>query len=147
MLLTLVAAADAGAAGETPVGAVIRDALGWTLASAGNACLAVGDPTAHAELQALRQAARRIQRQRLPGCTLYVSLEPCPLCQAAMESFRVEHALYLASRPPEALEARRPTPTRRMGCSETSDSPDSPPLSPAAGALLTIFFESLRQHC
>lgn len=83
MLLALEEAKQAASEGEVPVGAVItRD--GEIIATAHNRREADGDPTAHAEVLAIRAAAKKLGRRRLNDCTLYVTLEPCPMCAGAM---------------------------------------------------------------
>ena len=93
------AEAEAAAArGEVPVGAVVvRD--GRILARAGNRTEELRDPTAHAELLALREAAQALGEPRLPDCDLYVTLEPCPLCAAGISMFRVRRVSYAAYDP------------------------------------------------
>ena len=87
--------------GEVPVGAVVIDvAAGKILASAGNEMRARGDPTAHAEMLAIRAAAQRIGDQRLVGCDLYVTLEPCPMCAHAIALARFRR-LYFAAYDPK----------------------------------------------
>ncbi|MFO8004017.1 MAG: tRNA adenosine(34) deaminase TadA [Thioalkalivibrio sp.] len=98
MLLALEAAAAGGRAGEVPVGAVLIRA-GECLARAHNAPIAAHDPTAHAEIRVLRQAAQAVGNYRLPGTTLYVTLEPCPMCVGAMIHARVARLVYAASDP------------------------------------------------
>jgi tRNA(adenine34) deaminase len=91
-------AADAGAAGDVPVGAVVvRD--GVIVAEAANQREASGDPTAHAEILALRQAAARTGEWRLSGATLYVSLEPCPMCAGALVAARIDRVVFGAFDP------------------------------------------------
>jgi tRNA(adenine34) deaminase len=86
------------AAGDVPVGAVLaRD--DEVLASAGNARERLGDPTAHAEVLALRAAALRIGSWRLDGCALYVTLEPCAMCAGALVLARVERLVFGAPDP------------------------------------------------
>lgn len=88
----------AGAAGEVPIGCVIvRD--GQVIAQAGNRTLADRDPTAHAELLAIRQAARALGSERLTGCDLYVTLEPCTMCAAAISFARIRRLYYGAADP------------------------------------------------
>ena len=83
MRLALAEAAAAGRRGEVPVGAVVvRD--GELLARAGNRVVELQDPTAHAEILALREAAKLLGQPRLDGCDLWVTLEPCPMCAAAL---------------------------------------------------------------
>ncbi len=98
MDLALEEARAAQAAGEVPVGCVIvRD--GEIIAKAGNRTLADRDPTAHAELVAIRQAAAKLGSERLTGCDLYVSLEPCAMCAAAMSFARIRRLYYGAADP------------------------------------------------
>lgn len=94
MQRALIEARSAAARGEVPVGAVVTDAAGAVLASAGNAVEARRDPAAHAELLALREAAARRGDKYLAGCTLTVTLEPCPLCAAAIALFRIERLVF-----------------------------------------------------
>jgi tRNA(Arg) A34 adenosine deaminase TadA len=92
-------AAAAAARGEVPVGAVVTDAAGQALAAAGNEVEARNDPSAHAEMLALRDAARRLGTPRLVGCTLTVTLEPCPMCAQAASFFRVRRIVFGAYDP------------------------------------------------
>lgn len=89
----------AAARGEVPVGAVVTDETGTLLAAAGNEVEARSDPTAHAEILALREAARLLGSPRLPGCTLTVTLEPCPMCAQAASFFRVKRIVFGAYDP------------------------------------------------
>src|SRR6185503_8208981 len=89
----LARARDAGARGEVPVGAiVVRD--GAIVGRGGNAPIAGNDPTAHAEIAALREAAARLGNYRLPGCTLYVTLEPCAMCAGAILHARLARLVF-----------------------------------------------------
>lgn len=89
----LAAAADAGRRGEVPVGAVVvRD--GRKLAVAGNASIAEHDPTAHAEVLVLRAAGGAAGNYRLPGATLYVTVEPCAMCVGAALQARIARLVY-----------------------------------------------------
>jgi tRNA(adenine34) deaminase len=86
----------AAARGEVPVGAVIvRDGL--VIARAGNRTLADRDPTAHAEIVAIRMAGAALGSERLPGCDLYVTLEPCPMCAAAISFARIRRLYFGAA--------------------------------------------------
>jgi tRNA(adenine34) deaminase len=98
MELALAAASDAGRAGEVPIGAVVVF-RGEILARAHNAPIALSDPTAHAEILALREAARRAQNYRLPGATLYVTVEPCVMCVGAIMQARVARVVFGCSDP------------------------------------------------
>ncbi len=95
-----LAEADAAAArGEVPVGAVIVDGDGRVLAAAGNRTEADGDPTAHAEMLAIREAAAAARGPRLAGCDIYVTLEPCPMCAQAIAFARLRRLYYGAPDP------------------------------------------------
>jgi len=87
----------AAARGEVPVGAVLTDAAGRVLAAAGNRTRDLCDPTAHAEILVLRAAAKAMASERLPGTTLWVTLEPCPMCAAAIGQARVARLVYGAA--------------------------------------------------
>lgn len=93
MTLALEEAKKAGEAGEIPVGAVVVEA-GRILGAAGNETLRTGDPTAHAEVLALRRAALAAGNHRLTQATLYVTLEPCPMCAGAISEARCERIVY-----------------------------------------------------
>src|SRR5262245_43289339 len=99
MALALAEAQAAGEAGEVPVGAVLVDAGGAVLARAHNRTERDKDPTAHAELLAIRAAAAARGSARLVGCDLYVTLEPCPMCAAAIGFARIRRLYYGASDP------------------------------------------------
>ncbi len=93
----LEAAEAAAARGEVPVGAVIVEAAsGEVLAATGNRTVELADPTAHAEMLAIRDAASRLGAPRLVGCDLYVTLEPCAMCAAAISFARIRRLYYAA---------------------------------------------------
>jgi tRNA(adenine34) deaminase len=91
-------AAQAAAQGEVPVGAVVvKD--GSIVGRGYNAPIVSGDPTAHAEIGALREASKALKNYRLGGCTLYVTLEPCAMCAGAMVLARIDRLVYGADDP------------------------------------------------
>ena len=98
MDLALKAAEKAGKSGEVPIGCVIvrNDEV---IATAGNRTLTDRDPTAHAEIIALREAAKKIGSERLTDCDLYVTLEPCTMCAGAISFARVRRLYYGAADP------------------------------------------------
>ncbi len=96
MRLAFEEAEAAAARGEVPVGAVITNASGQVIARAGNRTLERKDPTAHAEMLAIRDAAVALSSQRLTDCDLYVTLEPCAMCAAAISFARIRR-LYFAA--------------------------------------------------
>jgi tRNA(Arg) A34 adenosine deaminase TadA len=98
MAEALAQARAAGARGEVPVGAlVVKD--GIVVARAGNRTLEDRDPTAHAEILAIRAACEALGSERLVGCDLVVTLEPCPMCAAAISFARIRRLYYAASDP------------------------------------------------
>jgi tRNA(adenine34) deaminase len=99
MTIALAEATEAGAAGDVPVGAVVLGPDGAELARGRNEREVAGDPTAHAELLALRRAAAAVGSWRLDGCTLVVTLEPCPMCAGAVVAGRVARVVFGAADP------------------------------------------------
>ena len=102
MRLALDQALNAQLAGEVPVGAVIMhmvDGVPQVLATGYNRPITTHDPTAHAEIVALRHAAQLVENYRLPGCTLYVTLEPCAMCAMALMHARLDRVVFAAADP------------------------------------------------
>jgi tRNA(Arg) A34 adenosine deaminase TadA len=99
MALALAEAKKAAALGEVPVGAVLVDSRGQILAAAGNRVEARRDPTAHAEMLALRAAARSLGAKHLAECDLWVTLEPCAMCAAAIGLARLRRLFFGAYDP------------------------------------------------
>ena len=97
MAMALAEAEAAAQADEVPVGAVIVAADGSVLARTGNAMRRTNDPTAHAEILALRAACATLGTDRLPDCDLYVTLEPCTMCAGAISHARIRRLYYGAS--------------------------------------------------
>jgi tRNA(Arg) A34 adenosine deaminase TadA len=98
MSLAFAEARAAEARGETPVGAaLVRD--GTVIASAGNSARELSDPTAHAEMLVIREAAAKLGAERLVGCDLYVTLEPCAMCAGAISLARLRRLYYAAPDP------------------------------------------------
>ncbi|OIP87257.1 MAG: tRNA-specific adenosine deaminase [Rhodobacterales bacterium CG2_30_65_12] len=99
MDLALEEARAAGRRGEVPVGAVVASPEGRIVARAGNRTRELADPTAHAEMLAIRAACAALGRERLTGHDLYVTLEPCPMCAAAIGFARIRRLYYGAADP------------------------------------------------
>jgi tRNA(Arg) A34 adenosine deaminase TadA len=98
MRIALEAAQAAGALGETPVGAVVADPVtGEVIAVGANGPIGAHDPTAHAEIVALREAGRKLGNYRLTGLTLLVTLEPCAMCAGAISHARIGRLVFGAS--------------------------------------------------
>lgn len=108
MDIALVEARAAAARGEVPVGAVVIGPDGTILAQAGNRTRELNDPTAHAEILAIRAACQQLNSERLPGCDLYVTLEPCPMCSSAISQSRIARLYYGASDPKSGGVAHGP---------------------------------------
>ncbi len=128
---------------DVPVGAVVLAADGSVLGRGRNQCLATGDPTAHAEIVAIREAARAAGSWRLDGCTLVVTLEPCTMCSGALLNARIRRLVYGAPDPRAGAAGSLwdVVRDRRLG----------PPvevlsgiLAPECSALLSAFFTRLR---
>ncbi len=96
MLLAFAEARAAADRGEVPVGAVILNSAGCVIAAAGNRTLELKDPTAHAEMLAIRMAAQALSSERLIDCDLYVTLEPCAMCAAAISFARLRRIYFAA---------------------------------------------------
>lgn len=99
MRAALKEAAAAAVEGEVPVGAVITDERGLIIGRGRNRPIGRSDPTAHAEVMAIRKACRRAGNYRLKGCTLYVTIEPCPMCLGAAVQARLDRIVYGAADP------------------------------------------------
>ena len=99
MRLAIQMAEGAAANGEVPVGAVLVDSCGVVLAAAGNDCVSSCDPVGHAEIRVLREGALKTRNYRLPGMTLYVTLEPCSMCASALVHARIERLVFGATDP------------------------------------------------
>jgi tRNA(Arg) A34 adenosine deaminase TadA len=97
MDLAFAEAEAAATRGEVPVGAVIIDPSGAVIAAAGNRTMELKDPTAHAEMLAIRAASAQLGSERLTGCDLYVTLEPCPMCATAISFARLRRLYFGAA--------------------------------------------------
>ena len=97
MRMALELAREAAAEGEVPVGCVIADASGAVVGRGRNRREARADATAHAEIEAIREAGENLGSWRLDGCTLYVTLEPCPMCAGAIINARIPALVFGAS--------------------------------------------------
>ncbi|MEM6649953.1 MAG: tRNA adenosine(34) deaminase TadA [Pseudomonadota bacterium] len=104
----LTLARHAGLKGEVPVGAVVLDPHGNLLSEGANAPIGDADPSAHAEMIAMRKAAKTTGNYRLTGCTLIVTLEPCAMCAGAIAHARIKTLIYGASDPKGGAVAHGP---------------------------------------
>ena len=143
MRRALEEAVAAGSRGEIPVGAVIVDAQGAVIASTGNDTRRTSDPTAHAELLAIRQAAAKLGAERLDGCTLYVTLEPCAMCAGAIAHARLERLVFGAYDPKGGAVDHGPRFFEQSTCLHRPDIAGGVDAE-ACGAVLKEFFANLR---
>ncbi len=133
-------AREAAAAGEVPVGAVVvKD--GEILGAAGNRTLTDRDPTAHAEILAIRQAAARLGSERLIGCDLYVTLEPCAMCAGAISFARIRRLYFAASDPKGGAVEHGPRFFAQTTCHHAPEIYGGLRESEAAGLLRDFFRE------
>lgn len=143
MARALAQAEAAAAGGEAPVGAVLLGADGRVLAEAGNRPIAACDPTAHAEILALRAGAAALSNYRLPGTTLYVTLEPCAMCAGAIAAARVARLVFAASDPKGGAVLHGPRYFAQPTCHWRPEIA-SGLMAEEAAALLREFFRALR---
>lgn len=139
----LAEARAAAARGEVPVGAVVVDPSGTVVAAAGNRTRELCDPTAHAEILALRAACAAAGSERLPGHALYVTLEPCAMCAAAIAAARISRLCYGAADPKSGGVAHG---ARVFNHPQTHHTPEiiDGLAAPEAEALLKSFFTPRR---
>ena len=143
-MLTALAEAEAAAArGEVPIGAVIVAADGAVLAKAGNRARELSDPTAHAELLAIREACRQLGSERLGDADIYVTLEPCPMCAAAISFARLRRLYFGAGDPKGGGVEHGPRIFSQPTCHHVPEVYGGIE-EVRAGALLRQFFESRR---
>ena len=143
MEIALQQAHSASARGEVPVGAVVTDAAGRVLAQAGNEVEARRDPSAHAEMLALRAAAAAIGDKLLPQATLWVTLEPCAMCAQAIAFFRVKRLVFGAYDPKGGAVEHGPRLFTQPTCHHAPEVVGGVRESESA-ALLRQFFAGLR---
>jgi tRNA(Arg) A34 adenosine deaminase TadA len=144
MEIALAEARAAAARGEVPVGAVVTDAAGRVLACTGNEVEARRDPSAHAEMLALREAAATTGDKVLPEATLWITLEPCAMCAAAASFFRVKRVVFGAYDPKSGGVEHGPRFFAQPTCHHAPEVVGGVREREAA-ALLRDFFAGLRQ--
>jgi len=143
MALALGEAEAAAARAEVPIGAVLVSAADEVLAKDGNRVIELSDPTAHAEMLVLRTGARMLGNERIVGSTLYVSLEPCAMCAAAMSFARVARVVYAAADPKGGAIEHGPRFFEQPTCHHRPDVARAGD-GEAAGRLLKQFFQARR---
>ncbi len=143
MVRALARARLAADAGEAPVGAVLVGADGTILAEAGNAPISSADPTAHAEILAMRAGAARLGNYRLKDTTLYVTLEPCAMCAGAISHARVARLVIAAEDPKGGAVFHGPRFFEQPTCHWRPDVVKGPYAEDAA-ELLRAFFRARR---
>ncbi len=136
-------AARAAEDGEVPVGAVVIDERGLIIARGRNRPIGKTDPTAHAEIEAIRRACRKAGNYRLTGCTIYVTIEPCPMCLGAIVQARLARVVYGADDPKAgAVRSVMEFPFDRMN---HRPSVQGGVLSAECGGLVRVFFAGKRK--
>lgn len=143
MYQALEEARAAAERGETPVGAVLSDANGRVLAANGNRVRELADPTAHAEMLVIREACQKLASERLLGCTLTVTLEPCPMCAGAIAHARIATLCYGTDDPKGGGVQHGARVFLQPTCHHRPDIHDGM-LAAESRALLQAFFQSLR---
>jgi cytidine deaminase len=143
MDIALDEARAAAARGEVPVGAVITGPDGRVIARSGNRTRELSDPTAHAEMLVLRAACAALGSERLTGCDLTVTLEPCPMCAAAISAARIRRLYYGAADPKSGGVAQGPRIFTHPQCHHVPEVYDGL-AAEEAGRLLTAFFADRR---
>ena len=143
MLAALAQAEAAAARGEVPVGAVVVDANGAVLAQAGNRTRELSDPTAHAEMLAIRAACQALGSERLGEADLYVTLEPCSMCATAISFARLRRLYFGASDPKGGGVEHGPRIFSQPTCHHAPEVYGGIE-EVRAGALLREFFENRR---
>lgn len=143
MDLALSEACAAAARAEVPVGAVVTDPAGNVVAQAGNRTRELNDPTAHAEILALRAACATVGSDRLPGYSLTVTLEPCAMCAAAISAARIARLYYGAADPKSGGVAQGARVFAHPQCHHVPEIYDGL-AAPEAEALLKRFFADRR---
>jgi tRNA(adenine34) deaminase len=142
--LALEEAKSAAGRGEVPVGAVLLGADGALLARDGNRILELKDPTAHAEMLAMRAGAKALDNERLTGTTLYVSLEPCAMCAGAMAMARVGRLVFAACDPKGGAVLHGPRFFEQPTCHHRPAVTQTEPHALEAGEILRDFFRARR---
>ncbi len=145
MEIALDEARAAAARGEIPVGAVVVSPVGELVARAGNRTRELADPSAHAEMLAIRTACAAAGSERLPGHDLYVTLEPCPMCAAAIGFARIARLYYGASDPKSGGVAQGPRVFAHPQCHHVPEIYDGIGAGEAEN-LLKAFFVTLRDR-
>lgn len=139
----LIEAQAAAIRGEVPVGAVVVNSAGQVIAAAGNRTRELSDPTAHAEVLAIRAACAAVGSERLNGFDLYVTLEPCPMCAAAISNARIARLYYGASDPKSGGVEQGARVFSHAQCHHAPEVYDGIGAAPAQ-ALLRGFFQGRR---
>ena len=145
MQAALDEARAAGSRDEVPIGAVVVDAVtGEIVGSSGNRTIELNDPSAHAEIMAIRQACESAGTQRIPECDLYVTLEPCAMCAAAISFARIRRLVFAASDPKGGAVLHGPRFYGQPTCHHRPEIVPNGPLAAESSALLKSFFAGKR---
>lgn len=141
MDLALAEGRAAAARGEVPIGAVVVSPTGMVIAKAGNRTRELNDPTAHAEMLAIREACALLGQERLTGCDLYVTLEPCPMCASAISFARIRRLYYGAGDPKGGGVEQGPRIFNQPTCHHAPEIYSGLGEADSAAMLRTFFFD------
>lgn len=146
MQAALAEAREAGERDEVPIGAVIVHAgTGEIIARAGNRTVERKDPSAHAEILAIREACEKAGAQRIPDCDLYVTLEPCAMCAAAISFARIRRVVFAAPDPKGGGVIHGGRFYEQPTCHHRPEAAAMPALAEECGGLLKSFFAARRR--
>ncbi len=146
MQYAMALAKTAATNGEVPVGAVLVDPASGNIISEGaNSPIQHNDPTAHAEIVAIRSAAQQLENYRLTGLTLYVTLEPCAMCAGAISLARIEKLIFAADDPKGGAVIHGPKFFEQETCHWRPSVEQDQTRAEEAGAMLTEFFRARRK--
>lgn len=146
MEIALKEARLAAERGEVPVGAAVISPQGAVLARAGNQMRAQNDPSAHAEVLAIRSACKALGSERLSGCDLYVSLEPCPMCAGLIAAARIERLYYGACDPKSGGVAQGPQVFSHAQCHHKPEVYSGIAEGEGRGAVARFFCQAARRR-
>ncbi|MEM6413262.1 MAG: nucleoside deaminase [Pseudomonadota bacterium] len=144
MRMALSAAEDAAHRNEAPIGAVLVSSSGTVLSVKGNSSISMNDPTAHAEILALRSGADQLSNYRLTGASLYVTLEPCAMCAGAISHARISRLVIAAADPKGGAVWNGPRFFEQPTCHWRPEVLEGP-FADEAGTLLRDFFKKRRK--
>ena len=143
MQIALEEAKEAGSRGEIPVGAAVVSSKGVLISRSGNQTRALADPSAHAEMLAIREACKILNSERIPDCDLYVTLEPCAMCAGVISNSRIRRLYFGAADSKSGAVLHGPRVFEHAQCHHKPEVYDSINITECE-KLLKEFFKALR---